>query len=452
MKACREDVLKIFDAALCSVNPFDLLCRIMTLKDEVLSVSGCDSALHIDLGAFEKILVIGAGKAGASMARAVECVLEERISAGVVSVKRGYTEPLKRIRIIEAGHPVPDEQSMEAAKLVLDLGRKADERTLFINLISGGGSALLCAPYEEGGVSITLEEKRKTTEALLRSGATIQEMNCVRKHISALKGGRLAELLFPATSLNLVLSDVVGDDVGSIASGLCSPDETTFAQALAVVRNRGVDAEIPPRVLDVLRRGAAGSIPETPKPGDRIFSRTRTLIIGSNRSALAAAERRAKELGYTPLVLTSHLTGEAREVAKVFLAVANDIEKYGCPIAKPACVLAGGETTVTLRGSGKGGRNQEMVLSFLSGMADSLAGLEGICFFSGATDGSDGPTDAAGAFASIETLGAARRAGLDPMHFLSRNDSYAFFNTTGSLVKTGPTNTNVCDIQIMLVV
>jgi hydroxypyruvate reductase len=358
--------------------------------------------------------------------------------------------------LIEAGHPVPDEQGVLGAEAVEALARRADEKTLVVNLISGGGSAILPAPFRGSGASgplaLSLEDKRAATRVLLGCGATIQEFNCIRKHISALKGGRLAELLHPARSLNLILSDVVGDRLDTIASGLTVADETTFAQALAIVEKYGIGEKLPAAVVDLLRRGAAGEFPETPKPGDPVFAAVSNVLLGTNYTALGAAAAKADQLGYAPVVLSSRVVGEAREVARVLAAIALDASSKGLMAQKPACLLCGGETTVTLTGEGQGGRNQELALSFLQeiGAAEATA-AECLCFLSAATDGNDGPTDAAGAFASADMLGRARKQHLSIPGYLARNDSYHFFEAIGGLLKTGPTNTNVCDLQICLI-
>jgi hydroxypyruvate reductase len=447
---------KIFHAGIQRVNPKELVRVGLRLKGERLTVESESSSATVDLGEFRRILVLGVGKASAAMAAGLEEVLGERIDEGVVVVKYGHTEVLKRIRLIEAGHPVPDEQGVRGAEAVAALARGADEKTLVVNLISGGGSALLPAPfhgqYSAGRLDLSLEDKRAATRVLLACGATIQEFNCIRKHISALKGGRLAALLHPARSLNLILSDVVGDRLDTIASGLTVADQTTFVQALSIVDKYGIEERLPAGVLELLRRGAAGEFPETPKPGDPVFAAVTNVLLGTNYTALSAAARKARQLGYTPIVLSSRVVGEAREVAKVLAAIALDMGSLEFLAKKPACLLCGGETTVTLHGDGRGGRNQELALAFLQEMAAAdAAAVEGIAFLSGATDGNDGPTDAAGAFASAEILEQARGKDLSIPSYLQRNDSYSFYEAAGGLLKTGPTNTNVCDLQICLI-
>ena len=455
-KRAYGDLESIFGAGVERVNPKRLISAGLRLEGEGLEVHSQSASLTIDLREFERIVVLGAGKASASMAAGLEQVLGDRIAEGVVVVKYGHTEELERIRLIEAGHPVPDEQGVRGAEAVAALARQADEKTLVVNLISGGGSAILPAPFQGEGrggrLALSLEDKRRATRVLLACGATIQEFNCIRKHISALKGGRLAELLHPARSLNLILSDVVGDRLDTIASGLTVADETTFAQALGIIAKYGIEEQLPPGVVELLRRGAEGEFPETPKPGNPVFAAVTNVLLGTNYTALGAAARKAEQLGYIPVVLSSRVVGEAREVAKVLAAIALDMRGLELLATRPACLLCGGETTVTLRGKGLGGRNQELALSFLQELAaaDGVA-AEGIYFLSGATDGNDGPTDAAGAFASMDILEQALRQELSIASYLGRNDSYSFYEAIGRLLKTGPTNTNVCDLQICLI-
>ena len=454
-KRAYRDLESIFLAGVERVNPRELIRAGLRLEGEGLEVQSQSASLTIDLREFERIVVLGAGKASAAMAAGLEQVLGDRIAEGVVVVKYGHTEELKRIRLIESGHPVPDEQGVRGAEAVAELARRADEKTLVVNLISGGGSAILPAPFQGEGrggrLTLSLEDKRRATRVLLACGAAIQEFNCIRKHISALKGGRLAELLHPARSLNLILSDVVGDRLDTIASGLTVADETTFAQALSIVARYGIEEQLPAAVVELLRRGADGEFPETPKPGDPVFDAVTNVLLGTNSTALSAAARKAEQLGYLPVVLSSRVVGEAREVAKVLAAIALDMGTSELLAKKPACLLCGGETTVTLRGKGLGGRNQELALAFLQEIGADAAAAEGIAFLSGATDGNDGPTDAAGAFASADVLERARGQGLSIPGYLARNDSYSFFEALGGLLKTGPTNTNVCDLQICLI-
>ncbi len=352
---------------------------------------------------------------------------------------------------MEAGHPVPDDNSALAARQIIDIAARGNEATLFINLISGGGSALLAYPGEYRGASITLADKQKTTELLLACGADINEINIVRKQLSGIKGGKLARHMYPATSVNLILSDVVGDDLSAIASGPTAPDVTTFAQALGIVKKYELSSRLPARVTTMLESGALQETDKDQVSDHKVFSQVHNILLGNNLSAVNAARQTAENLGYNTLVLSSRITGEAREIARVFSGMAQDIALGNLPPQRPACVLAGGETTVTIKGNGKGGRNQEMALSFLQELDAGPAGIENIFFLSGATDGNDGPTDAAGAFASQAVLEAGKKAGLDISEYLGRNDSYTYFDTAGHLFKPGPTNTNVCDLQILII-
>jgi glycerate 2-kinase len=391
--------------------------------------------------------VLGAGKASARMALALEDILGSRISGGLISVKYGHAGPLKRIEVVEAGHPVPDANGEQAALRIAQLAASADAQTLVLSLISGGGSALLPAPAQ----GLTLAEKQEMTGLLLASGADIREINCVRKHLSRLKGGRYLRLLAPARSLNFILSDVLGDRLDTIASGLTATDGTTFADAPGVLDKYGPAGKAPPAVLSILEEGAAGRRDETLKAGDPAASLSENIIVGCNRTAVMAACEAAKALGYNTVALTSSMAGEAREVAKVLYGIARDIRDSGLLLKAPACVVAGGETTVTLRGKGKGGRNQELALAFLGELARDERMGEGIHFLSASTDGTDGPTSAAGAFASAEVLALARAAGLSIAASLADNDSHRFFGAIGQLFETGPTMTNVCDLQLALI-
>ena len=350
------DAEAIFRAALDRVDPVRMMRRVLRLDGDVLSVETELSSARVDLSAFDRVVVAGMGKASARMALGLEEILGERIADGLVAVKTGHVEKLRRVRLIEASHPVPDESSARAAGEVLALAEACDARTLVITLISGGGSALLCAPARSasGRPLLTLDEKKDVTRVLLACGATIHEINRVRKHLSRIKGGRLARAYAPAASLNLMLSDVVGDDLDAIASGPTVPDPTTFADALKVVRRYGVADRIPAAALRALEDGAAGLHEETAKPGDPAFRRTTNVLIGTNHQALLAAEAEARALGYAPLVLTARLTGEAREAALALLGIGEDVAVGGFPLRPPACLIAGGETTVTLRGSGQG--------------------------------------------------------------------------------------------------
>jgi hydroxypyruvate reductase len=388
---------------------------------------------------FRHIYVIGAGKAGASMASGVERVLGRRITAGFLNVKDGYLAKLRRIELHECGHPIPDARGVAGAERIAEIARQATADDLVLCLISGGASALMPLPAPP----VTLEDKQATTRLLLACGADIHEINAVRKHCSQIKGGQLARLAYPATVLSLLLSDVIGDDLDVIGSGPTAPDASTFQRVKAILDKYELWERVPATVRERIAAGMAGEIPETPKPGDKAFTRTRNLIVGSNDLAVRAAAAKARALGFRTLVLSTFVEGETREVARMHAAIAREIVKSGRPVRPPACIITGGETTVTLRGAGLGGRNQEFVLA----AAIDIAGLPNVAILSGGTDGSDGPTDAAGAIADGGTLARLSSA----REFLANNDSYHYFEKLGDLIKTGPTNTNVMDVRVILV-
>ncbi len=450
MRDAVADAEAIFRAGLARVDPLAMMGQVLTLDGDILRVTTETECHAYDLARYRRIYVLGAGKAAARMALGLERILGDRITDGVAAVKEGYLEKLSRVRLMEAAHPVPDARGVAAAREVLALAGKAGPDDLVIVLVSGGGSAILAAPLELPGRRLTLADKQQTTRVLLSCGATIQEINCVRKKLSAVKGGRLAAAIAPAHCLGLLLSDVVGDDLDVIASGPTVPDPTTGADALAVLARYGVTDTVAPDALAVLEDVAAGRAPDTPKPGDPAFAHTRTVLVGTNFQALLAARDKAAALGYATVIVTSHLTGEAREMANLFLGMARDIAEYGVPLPRPACVIAGGETTVTLRGHGKGGRNQEMALAYLAGLGRDAKNAEDAVFLAASTDGSDGPTDATGAFASLPILRRGQALGLDAGRYLADNDAYHYFEAVGRLLKTGPTNTNVCDIKVLL--
>ena len=357
-----EHLKSIFQAALAAVDACQLMMRGIRLEGSRLTVAAGSEQHEVDLDGFSRILVLGAGKASARMAMALEAILGARISGGLVSVKYGHGEPLKRIEVVEAGHPVPDANGEEAARRIAGLAESADERTLVLNLISGGGSALLPAPAD----GLTLAGKQEMTSLLLASGADIREMNCVRKHLSRLKGGRFLRLLAPARSLNLILSDVLGDRLDTIASGLTAADASTFADALAVIDKYDLRGKAPAAALKILEDGASGRLPETLKAGDPAALLSTNIILAGNGTAVAAACERARGLGYNTVALPSPVTGEAREAAGMLYGIASG---PAAGVRPPACIVAGGETTVTIKGAGKGGRNQELALAFLGELA-----------------------------------------------------------------------------------
>ena len=435
----RTDARDIFRTALDAADPMACVRRNLVLSGETLIVGGEE----YDLSEVDRILVVGAGKATATMAKATEEVLGDRIDQGAINTKYDHGLPLRRIKTVECGHPIPDEAGVRGAAEILDLVAGADERTLVLCLMSGGGSALLPAPAE----GLTLAEKQETTRLLLECGATINEINAIRKHLSRVKGGHLARAAYPARMISLLLSDVIGDPLDVIASGPTVPDESTFGECLEIVEKYALGDRIPPAAGRRLAEGAVGGVPETPKRGDAVFERCRTVVVGGNRLAVEAASRAAAERGYHTLVMTTRLEGETREVAKVYAALAKEIVENDDPIPRPACIVSGGEATVTIRGTGKGGRNQEFALA----AAIKIQGWDGVVLFSAGTDGTDGPTDAAGALADGDTVARAEALGLSAVAYLNDNNSYAFFEALDDLVITGPTGTNVMDVQLVLV-
>jgi glycerate-2-kinase len=394
-----------------------------------------------------RVVVVGAGKATGGMAKAVEELFGDRIARGVVAVPEplaeAYSRELRRIEVVPSTHPRTSEKSLEAGRRVLEAVRGLSEEDLVVALFSGGGSALLEYPVE--GVSI--EDIAETSILLMRAGADIFELNTVRKHLSKIKGGWLARHLQPAACLTLMISDVVGDRMDTIASGPTVPDPTTFEDALGVLSKYGLREKVPRSVIEYLEAGREGRASETPKPGDPIFSRVFNRIVASNRISLEAMAEKARSMGYNVLVLTSMLEGEAREVGRVVASIAKEIRSSGRPVPPPAVVLLGGETTVTVRGSGVGGRNQELALS----AAIAIRGWDRIAILSIGSDGRDGPTDVAGAVVDGFTYEKALSLGLKPEEFLERNDSYSFFKQVGGHVTTGYTGTNVNDFVIIVV-
>ncbi len=399
---------------------------------------------ELDEALGDRVRVVAFGKAAAAMAAAAVEALGARIAGGVAIVPAGQEgEVPAPLLAFGGGHPVPNEEGVAGAAAIEALAREARAEDHLLCLISGGGSALMTLPPEGVG----LADLQTTTDRLLRAGATIRELNAVRKHLDRLKGGRLAAAAAPASLTALVLSDVVGDPLDVIASGPASPDPTTFAEALAAVARHGVLDELPVAVREHLEAGARGERAESPGPDDPCFRRVRARVIGSNRLAVQAARAEADRRGYETLVLTTVLTGEAREAGAFLAAVAREASESGRPVAAPACLLAAGETTVRVTGGGRGGRNQEVAL----GAARRLGGGPPIVVLSLGTDGVDGPTDAAGAVGAADTLERAAGAGLDAEAALAENDAYPFFRALGDLVIIGPTGTNVMDLQVVLV-
>jgi hydroxypyruvate reductase len=422
----------------------DVLYAALRAVDPYRAVS--DALRQADIAPDERIYVLGAGKAGAAMARAAEDVLGERIAGGLVIVKEAHADtggdPLKWIELVEAAHPVPDRRGAEATSRLLEMAESAGERSLVLCLISGGGSALLASPAE----GVSLEDLQATTGLLLRAGTTINDLNAVRKHISTASGGQLARMAAPARVLSLILSDVVGSPLDVIASGPTAPDPTTFADALGIIERYGLSGVVAPSVVARLKRGAAGQVRETPKPGDPLFGHVENRVIASNVLAVEAAAHRASELGLNALVASTFVEGEAREVGTVLAGIAKEEMLFGRPSPRPACILFGGETTVTVRGIGVGGRNTELALS----AALALDGFgPDVVVSSFATDGGDGNCEGAGAIADGTTIERARSLDLDARAALDNNDSYTFWSALGDAIVTGPTGTNVNDVMAL---
>ena len=439
----QDDLKKIYTAAIDAVSPLRAVKRHLSLQgnDLILTRDGMELK-RFNLHNFERIFVVGAGKATSAMARAVEEILGERITAGCVCVKHGHVADLKRVEQVEAAHPIPDNDGLKGAEKIYNIIKGADKNDLVISLISGGGSALMPLPHS----SIKLEDKQKTTDLLIKSGATIHEINGVRKHLSRLKGGNMARAAYPASVINLMISDVVGDDMDAIASGPFVPDTTDYGTALQVLDRHRLRKSIPISVRLHLEEGAAGKIPENPGVGDHIFSVVTNMIIASNFLALKAAKDEAENLGYKSIILSSLIEGDTAETARWHCRIAKEIAATGNPIPRPACIISGGETTVKVIGSGRGGRNMEFAMHAAKG----IAGMDKMLVASVGTDGNDGPTEAAGAFSTGETMKRIQEKSLNINEFIKDNNSYQLFSALGDLIVTGPTNTNVMDIRIII--
>jgi len=434
----------IFSKALSAVDPSKILKdRIRIEKDRLWIRIEENSEKNFDLNTFHKIFLVGTGKASNSMAKAVEEIFGDRMTKGVVTTKYGHLLPLKKTEIIEAGHPIPDQKGYEGAKKIQGLLKKSGPKDLVIFILSGGGSALL--PFPADGIE--LKEKQEMTQLLLDCGADIKEINTIRKHISRMKGGWLTRWAYPSTVIGFILSDVVGDQLDVIGSGPTVPDPSTFEEAWEILKKYDLLNEIAPSIQKHLILGKEGKVEETPKPGNVVFERVYNSLIGSNILALRAAEKEATSLGLNTLILSSSIEGETREASRFHTAIAKEVISSGNPIPKPACILSGGETTVTIKGNGLGGRNQEFALAG----ALEISGIEKVVLLSGGTDGTDGPTDASGAMVDHTTVHRAKSMGLDPKAHLENNDAYPFFQKLGDLLITGPTHTNVMDVRILLV-
>jgi len=443
-----EAARKIWEAAIAAVEPALLTRRALVRRDDLLRAGG----LEFDLGSFERILLAAFGKAAPAMAEGFLDTAGDRVGEGVVVSLPGSAVRAGGLAVFEAPHPLPDRRSVAAAEAVLGLARRAGENDLLVVLVSGGASAMLCAPAD----GLSLEDKLAVNRELIRRGADIFELNAVRKHLSAVKGGRLAQAAAPASVASFILSDVPGDDPGTIGSGPACWDETRFADAARVLEKYGLWQDGPPAVRRLVEEGLAGLRPETPKRGHPAFRRASAHVLGSNATALAAAVKAARSLGFKAVLLPGPDRGEARDAARRYVSILRSAAVSKRRAGEPVCVIGGGELTVTVRGHGRGGRNQEFVLAAAEALeAWGFAGGGGAdapdwLVASVGTDGLDGGTDAAGAWAGPETLRAARRLGLRVGDFLEDNDSNGFFRRTGGLVVTGPTGTNVMDVRLML--
>jgi hydroxypyruvate reductase len=436
----REKAARIMKAALDSVDPRLAVLQNFTLKNSTLIVNQNE----YDLDSYNRVFLVGAGKAGQPMAEAVSEVLGPRLNQGKVIVKEGYRRPSelsKRIDIIEAGHPIPDIRGVNGTYEIIELleGMQGDD--LVVCVISGGGSALMVSPV----MGVKLNDLQELTQELLASGATVNEINTLRKHLERAKGGQIARYAAPAKIVSLILSDVVGDPLEVIGSGPSVPDPTTYSDSLSILEQLGIRNKIPASINNHLLNGQDGKVPETPKPGELLFHGVNNLIIGSNRTAALAALRQAEKEGFSSLILTNYLQGEAHQAGQLLGTIIRQLASQNEPIPRPACIIVGGETTVTLHGDGQGGRNQELAL----GAVIELAGLTDVALMTLATDGGDGITDAAGAVVTGGTLDTAKSMNLDPESYLKRNDSYNFFNPLDDLIKTGPTMTNVNDLAFL---
>jgi hydroxypyruvate reductase len=434
-----DRVVRIMAAGLDAVDPSKAVERYMQREDDRIMIG------HqvYDLDSFDRVLLVGFGKASIPMGDTASQILEDILWEGIIISKTILTRNNPRLPVFEGSHPIPSQRSIDGTQKMVDLLSTTTENDLVICLISGGGSALLTLPSE----GISLDDLQALTKLLLECGATINEINCLRKHISQVKGGQLARIAAPARIATLILSDVVGDPLDVIASGPTVPDPTSYANALGILMKFGIEAQTPDSILDHLKFGMLGEIQETPKAGDPIFAQTQNVIIGNNYLAAKAAIEQAKAEGFNTLLLTTSLQGEARVAGQMMASVIKQVVISGDPIPRPACIIAGGETTVTIQGDGRGGRNQELALAAVSDLAD----LPEVMLISLATDGEDGPTNAAGAVVTGDTLQQARIMNQNPLEYLSRNDAYHFFDPLGDLLKPNATQTNVNDLTFLLI-
>ncbi len=427
----------LIQSGLEAADPGQAMKRLITRKAHKLSVN----SVRYDLSTYQRIVCVGAGKASGHMAVALEQTLGVYLEGGMVIVKDEYGTPCKNIRVVEASHPQPDARGVRATQQILNSVGSLTKRDLLIVLLSGGASSLLCAPTQ----GLTLTDTRKATNLLLRCGATIHELNTVRKHLSAVKGGQLAKAT-KAQILTVILSDVLGDNPATIGSGPTVPDPTTFQEAKTILEHYQIWNNVPENVRNHLDEGIRGLVPETWKSRTRHPSRSHSIILANNHTAIDGMAKEAKRLGLRPCILETPLQGEAKDLGTILGAMAKDIREFGNPVRPPACLIVGGEPTVTITGKGKGGRTQECVLA----AAQELTGLPNVVVAGFGTDGTDGPTDVAGAMVDGKTVQRALKKGLSIENMLDRHDSYTFFKQVGGHIITGPTHTNVNDIYLII--
>ena len=431
---------QMIESALKTVDPYHLILEQLKLSGDILNIQNRE---EINLAEFEHIYIIGAGKGTAPMALAMEELLGAKLTAGAVNVKYGHGQDLKKIKLLEAGHPILDENTLKNTKQILEIVDQAASNDLVIVLITGGGSAL----FELLPEGIGLNDLANINQLLLSSGAAIDEINTIRKHLSQIKGGQLAKRIVPAKTISFILSDVIGDPLESIASGPTAPDPSTFAHAIGIIDKYGLVENVAAPIMDYLKSGLNGDITETPDKKDAVFQFVENYVIGNNALALNKLKKEAQSKGYQTILLTDRAQGEAKEIARFLAGVIKSGINSGFPISSPGCILLGGEPTVTLGGGGKGGRNQEITLAMLESLSDVETPFY-LC--SVGTDGTDGPTDAAGAWIDEQTIKNVRDKNLSIPEYLKRNDSYHFFEQIDQLIITGPTRTNVMDLIFCL--
>jgi glycerate-2-kinase len=439
MGKVTNDLMEMINSAIKSVNAEVLVKNVVRRNGNNLEILG----EAINLLQYERLFVVGGGKAAAAMALAIEDILSDRITNGLVNVKYGHSEKLAIIRVNEASHPLPDEKGMDGAKHILELVSQAGGNDLVIVLLSGGGSALLPMPQK----GITLDDKKRTTEHLLMCGAKIDEINIIRKHISKIKGGRLAEAAYPAKVLTLIISDVVGDKIDAIASGPTAPDNSTFFDCMEIIRKYDLSSKLPKSVAKYIINGTKGIECETVKGNSPIFKNVKNIVIGRNKTALNSAAKKAEELGYDVNVITAELQNNVEEAAKNYAELIKSYLKKADKENRKYCFIAGGETTLDVKGKGKGGRNTHLALKVLN----YLPNMKGYAFCAIGTDGTDGYTEAAGAFITADTYNKSIDMNLNIEEYLMNYDSYNFFKKTNNLIITGPTKTNVMDLHIVLI-